>query len=68
MKLAGTETFSTLFVGDSAGSDMGAANAAGVDFVFVRPDPHQPATGPRVLEVESVSDLAEFVERDGMDA
>ncbi|MBN2587607.1 MAG: HAD family hydrolase, partial [Candidatus Fermentibacteraceae bacterium] len=37
MKLAGSETFSTLFVGDSPGSDMGAANAAGVDFAFVQP-------------------------------
>ncbi len=61
MKLAGSETFSTLFVGDSAGSDMGAANAAGVDFVFVRPDGDFTAPGPRVLELRSTVELGDYL-------
>ncbi len=61
MKLAGSETFSTLFVGDSAGSDMGGANAAGVDFVFVQPRGDFSAPGPRVLELRRTVDLAGFL-------
>jgi HAD superfamily hydrolase (TIGR01549 family) len=61
MKLAGSETFSTLFIGDSAGSDMGAANAAGIDFVFVRPDGDFTAPGPRVLEVRKTTDLTRYL-------
>jgi 2-haloacid dehalogenase len=65
MKLAGSETFSTLFVGDSAGSDMGAANAAGVDFVFIRPDGDFSAPGPRVLELRRTAELAGYVQDQG---
>ncbi|MBN2607956.1 MAG: HAD family hydrolase [Candidatus Fermentibacteraceae bacterium] len=61
MKLAGSETFSTLFVGDSPGSDMGAANAAGVDFAFVQPLGDFSAPGPRVLELRRTGDLAGFL-------
>lgn len=65
MKLAGSETFSTLFVGDSAGSDMGAANAAGMDFVFIQPRGDFTAPGPRVLELRGTEDLAGFLEGSG---
>ncbi len=60
MKLADSKTYDTLLVGDSAGSDMGAANAAGVDFVFVRPDGDFSAPGPRVLELRRAADLASY--------
>ena len=58
MKLAQSKTFDTLFVGDSAGSDMGAANAAGIDFVFVRPDGNFSAPGPRILEIRKTAELS----------
>lgn len=64
MKLAGTATFSTLFVGDSAGSDMGAANAAGVDFVFVQPDGDFSAPGPRVLELRKTVEILKWLDRE----
>ena len=60
MKLAGSKTYDTLLVGDSAGSDMGAANAAGVDFVFVRPDGDFSAPGPRILEVRETAELIKY--------
>lgn len=62
MKLACSKTFDTLFVGDSAGSDMGAANAAGVDFVFVQPDGNFSAPGPRILEIRKTADLTKWFE------
>lgn len=62
MKLARSKTFDTLFVGDSAGSDMGAANAAGIDFVFVQPDGNFSAPGPRILEIPKTADLTKFLE------
>ena len=61
MKLAGSKTFDTLFVGDSAGSDMGAANAAGIDFVFVQPDGDFSAPGPRVLEARNTVELIKYL-------
>ncbi|NOQ22217.1 MAG: HAD-IA family hydrolase [Candidatus Aegiribacteria sp.] len=60
MKLANSKTYDTLFVGDSAGSDMGAANAAGVDFVFVRPDGDFSAPGPRVFELRKTAEMMKF--------
>lgn len=62
MKLARSETFDTLFAGDSAGSDMGAANAAGIDFVFVQPDGNFSAPGPRILEIRRTADLLKLLE------
>lgn len=62
MKLAGSATFSTLFAGDSAGSDMGAANAAGVDFVFIQPDGDFSAPGPRVLELRKTVELMRWMD------
>ncbi|MBD3277403.1 MAG: HAD-IA family hydrolase [Candidatus Aegiribacteria sp.] len=61
MKLAGSETFSTLFVGDSAGSDMGAANAAGVDFVFISQSGKPGAPGPRVLQLAATEELLDYL-------
>jgi len=61
MNLAGSQTFNTLFVGDSAGSDMGAANAAGIDFVFVQPDGDFSAPGPRILEIRSTAELMKWL-------
>jgi len=61
MKLADSKTYDTLLVGDSAGSDMGAANAAGVDFVFVRPDGDFSAPGPRVLELRKTADILKYL-------
>lgn len=60
MKLSDSRTCDTLFIGDSAGSDMGAANAAGVDFVFVRPDGNFSAPGPRVLELRKTSEIVKY--------
>ena len=57
MNIAGSEPFTTLFVGDSAGSDMGAANAASVDFVFLQPRGNWKAPGPRVLELRNAAEL-----------
>jgi len=65
MKLAGSETFSTLFAGDSAGSDMGAANAAGVDFVFIQPQGDFTAPGPRVLELVRTAELTGYLGASG---
>ncbi len=64
IRLADSETFSTLFIGDSAGSDMGAANAAGVDFVFVQPDGDFSAPGPRILEIRKTAELIEYLRDD----
>ncbi len=64
MKLADSKTYDTLFVGDSAGSDMGAANAAGVDFVFVRPDGDFSAPGPRVLELRKTAEIVKYLRND----
>ncbi|MEN8209382.1 MAG: HAD family hydrolase [Candidatus Fermentibacteria bacterium] len=61
MKLADSKTYDTLFVGDSAGSDMGAANASEVDFVFIRPDGDFSAPGPRVLELRNTSEILNFI-------
>ena len=61
IKLADSKTYDTLFIGDSAGSDMGAANAAGVDFVFVRPDGDFSAPGPRVLELRNTAEMLKYV-------
>ncbi len=61
MKLANSKTYDTLFVGDSAGSDMGAANAAGVDFVFVQPDGDFSAPGPRVLELRKTAEMMKYL-------
>ncbi len=60
MKLAESTPENTLFVGDSAGSDMGVAEASGVDFVFVQPDGNFSAPGPRVLELRKTADLRIF--------
>ncbi len=57
MRLADSTPETTLFVGDSIGSDMGAAEAAGVDFVFIKPDGDFSAEGPRVLELRKTADL-----------
>ena len=64
MKLADSKTYDTLFIGDSAGSDMGAANAAGVDFVFVRPDGDFSAPGPRVLELRNTAEILKYLSKD----
>jgi FMN phosphatase YigB (HAD superfamily) len=64
MKLADSKTYNTLFIGDSAGSDMGAANAAGVDFVFVRPDGDFSAPGPRTLELRKTADIIKCFKND----
>ena len=61
MKLADSKTYDTVFIGDSAGSDMGAANAAGVDFVFVRPDGDFSAPGPRVFELRKTAELMKYI-------
>jgi 2-haloacid dehalogenase len=57
MRLAGSVAENTLFIGDSPTSDMGAAMAAGVDFVYIDSDGIFPASGPRVLELRSARDL-----------
>jgi 2-haloacid dehalogenase len=58
MRLAGSTPGDTLFIGDSPTSDMGAAMAACVDFVYIDPEGVFPASGPRVLELRSARDLA----------
>jgi len=57
MKLAGSTTDDTLFIGDSVTSDMGAATAAGVDFVYIDPKGVFPGPGPRVLQLTSAAEL-----------
>jgi HAD superfamily hydrolase (TIGR01549 family) len=57
MRLADSTPETTLFVGDSVGSDMGAAEAAEVDFVFIQPDGDFSAPGPRALELRKTADL-----------
>ena len=61
MRLADSTPETTLFVGDSIGSDMGAAEAAVVDFVFIQPDGDFSAPGPRVLELRETADLKSFL-------
>ena len=63
MKLADSKTYDTLFIGDSAGSDMGASNAAGVDFVFVQPKGDFSAPGPRVLELRRTADIIKYFKK-----
>lgn len=57
MRLADSTPEATLFIGDSIGSDMRAAEAAGVDFVLIQPDGDFSAKGPRVLELRKTADL-----------
>jgi HAD superfamily hydrolase (TIGR01549 family) len=57
MRLAGSTADDTLFIGDSVTSDMGAAMAAGVDFVYIDPRGLFAAPGPRVLELRCASEL-----------
>lgn len=57
MRLADSTPETTLFVGDSIGSDMVVAKAAGVDFVFIQPDGDFSSPGPRVLELRKTADL-----------
>ncbi len=57
MRLAGSEPSRTLFVGDSARSDMGAAAAAGVDFAWLRLDGEFAGDGPRRFELRSLREL-----------
>ena len=71
MRLARSGPEDSLFVGDSVTSDMGAAAAAGVDFVYVDPTGRFPASGPRVLGLRSAAELAEHlrpaeVDREGL--
>ena len=67
IRLADSTPETTLFVGDSIGSDMRAAEAAGVDFVFIQPDGDFSAPGPRVLELRKTADLIDFVKTDIVD-
>jgi len=59
MKLTDSSPEETLFVGDSVTSDMGAAEAAGVDFAYLDPSGGFQATGPRVLELRSAAGLTD---------
>ncbi len=61
MRLADSTPETTLFVGDSIGSDMRAAEAAGVDFVFIQPDGDFSSPGSRVLELRKTADLKSFL-------
>lgn len=61
MRLADSTPETTLFVGDSIGSDMRAAEAAGIDFVFIQPDGDFSAKGPRVQELKKTAELNSFL-------
>ncbi len=61
MRLADSTPETTLFIGDSIGSDMRAAEAAGVDFVLIQPDGDFSAKGPRVLELRKTAELKNFL-------
>ena len=61
MRLADSIPETTLFIGDSVGSDMGVAEAAGVDFVFIQPDGDFSVPGPRVLELRKTADLNNYL-------
>jgi len=61
MKLSGSCPEDTLFIGDSTTSDMGAAEAAGIDFVYIDPSGEFSADGPRILEIRSSAELKEHL-------
>lgn len=52
-----------VFVGDSAKSDMAAAQAAGVDFIWFRPDGRFDSPGKRIAEVTELVQLPELLAR-----
>lgn len=52
-----------VFVGDSAKSDMAAAEAAGVDFVWFRPDGRFDSPGKRIAEITELVQLPELLAR-----
>jgi HAD superfamily hydrolase (TIGR01509 family) len=52
-----------VFVGDSATSDMAAAQAAGVDFIWFRPDGRFDSPGKRIAEVTELFQLPELLAR-----
>lgn len=52
-----------VFVGDSAKSDMAAAQAVGVDFIWFRPDGRFDSPGKRIAEVTELVQLPEFLAR-----
>ncbi len=61
MKLSGSTPEDTLFIGDSTTSDMGAAGAAGMDFVYIDPSGEFTADGPRILEIQAAAELKEYL-------
>ena len=52
-----------VFVGDSATSDMAAAQAAGVDFIWFRPDGRFDSQGKRIAEITELVQLPELLAR-----
>jgi len=52
-----------VFVGDSAKSDMAAAQAVGVDFIWFRPDGRFDSPGKRIAEVTELVQLPELLAR-----
>jgi len=52
-----------VFVGDSATSDMAAAQALGMDFIWFRPDGRFDSPGKRVAEITELVQLPELVAR-----
>ncbi|MFO7625980.1 MAG: HAD family hydrolase [Candidatus Fermentibacteraceae bacterium] len=52
-----------VFVGDSAKSDMAAAQAAGVEFIWFRPDGRFDSPGKRIAEVTELVQLPELLAR-----
>ncbi len=52
-----------VFVGDSVKSDMAAAQAAGVDFIWFRPDGRFDSPGKRIAEVTELVQLPELLAR-----
>jgi FMN phosphatase YigB (HAD superfamily) len=61
LRLLGMQPSDTVMIGDSASSDMAGAEAAGLDFLYFRPDGDFSAHGRRIAEASSLDQVALFL-------
>jgi len=61
VRLLGAEAARTVVIGDGAGSDMAGADAAGLDFVYLRTDRNFAAMKPGHLPAATLAEVADIL-------
>jgi 2-haloacid dehalogenase len=61
LRLLGMLPSEAVMIGDSASSDMAGADAAGLDFLYFRPDGDFSANGRRIAEASSLDQVARLL-------